>query len=92
MPTIMTWLQNDNIYVRLRFGNVCEDKAFNIREYKVGKIIPGQWHTIVFGGLWTKDKTGWFKVWLDKTLEVDEKGLKTWMDIDDRLFQVMIIP
>ena len=32
VPSIMTWLQNDNLYIRLRFGNVCEDKNFNMRE------------------------------------------------------------
>ena len=90
VPTIMTWIQNDNFYIRLRTGNVCEDKPYNSKEFKLGKVIPGKWHTLVFGGLWEKEKYGFFKVWFDKNLRVDESRIKTWMDTDDRLFQFRV--
>ena len=86
----MTWIQNDNFYIRLRTGSVCEDKPYNIREFKLGKIVPGQWNTLVFGALWEKEKNGWFKVWYNKNLRIDETRIKTWMETDDRLFQFRV--
>ena len=90
VPTVMSWIQNDNFYIRLRTGSVCEDKPFNSKEFKIGKIVPGKWHTLVFGALWEKEKYGWFKVWYDRNLRVDESRIKTWMDTDDRLFQFRV--
>ena len=51
-------------------------------------LIDSSAHPI--NNLFHINQDGWFKVWLDKTLEIDESGLKTWMDIDDRLFQFRV--
>jgi hypothetical protein len=90
VPGIMIWIQNDNLYVRLRTGSPCDEKGPNIREFKVGKIIAGKWHTLVFGGKWSKDRDGWFKVWYDRFLKVDEAHVRTWMDVDQRMFQFRV--
>ena len=90
VPSTMLWIQNDTLYIRLRFGSVCEDTKSNVREYKLGKVKPGQWHTIVFGSKWDKTKRGWFKVWFDRNLRVDDTGIKTFMDIDNRQFQFRV--
>lgn len=90
VPTTMVWLQNDNLYVRVRSGIVCNEEKGDVREYKIGKVVPGQWHTVVFGVLWHKEKEGWFKVWYDQKLRLDEENIKTFLDVDDRLFQFRV--
>lgn len=50
----------------------------------------GQWHTVIFGAKWDKDSDGWFKVWYDKKQRVDEEGITTFMDIDERQFQFRV--
>jgi len=90
VPTTMIWLQNDKLYIRLRSGVVCVEDAGSVHEFKIGTVVPGQWHTIVFGVNWHKKEKGWFKVWFDKKLRVDEENIKTFMDVDDRLFQFRV--
>jgi hypothetical protein len=69
---------------------MCTEKRGDVHEFKVGQVVPGQWHTVVFGVHWHKEKEGWFKVWFDKTLRIDEENIKTLVDVDDRLFQFRV--
>ena len=57
---------------------------------KLGKLTPGQWHTIVFKAYWHKLNLGVFKVWLDKKLVVNELRSMTFFDSDDRLFEFRV--
>jgi Polysaccharide lyase len=86
----MVWLQNDKLYVRLRSGVVCTEDKGDVQEFKIGDVVPGQWHTLMFGVLWHKDKRGWFKVWYDQKLRIDKEDVKTFLDTDDRLFQFRV--
>merc|ERR1711988_1337699 len=86
----MVWLQNDNLYVRVRSGIVCTEDKGDVREFKIGTVVPGQWHTLAFGVLWHKEKEGWFKVWLDNKLRIDKEDIKTFLDTDDRMFQFRV--
>lgn len=86
----MLWLQNDKLYIRLRTGVMCTERSGQVREFKVGQVSAGQWHTVVFGVHWHKEKEGWFKVWFDKQLRIDEQRIKTVVDIDDRMFQFRV--
>ena len=90
VPTTMVWIQNDKVYVRLRSGAVCEEDKGDVREFKIGTVVPGQWHTLAFGVLWHKEKEGWFKVWLDNKLRIDKEDIKTFLDTDDRMFQFRV--
>jgi hypothetical protein len=90
VPGIMVWIQGNRLYIRLRTGSVCDDNGPNLREFKLGTIVPGKWHTVVFGGKWSKNKDGWFKAWFDKSLRIDEQYIRTWMDVDDRMFQFRV--
>ena len=91
VPGTMVWIQSDKIYVRLRTGSPCIDHVPNIREFKVGRVVPGRWHTLVFGGKWTSNQDeGHFRVWFDKNLRIDETKIKTFMDTDERLFQFRV--
>lgn len=90
VPGVMLWIQDDNFYIRLRTGSVCDDHGANIVEFRVGKIQRGIWHSVVFGGKWSKNKDGWFKVWYDKDLKVDKSRIRTWMDVDDRAFEFRV--
>lgn len=89
VPTTMIWLQNDELKMRLRSGNVCQEENNNL-VFRIGRVRPGQWHTLVLGVLWRKDKRGWLKVWYDRKLTIDEVGLKTTIDVDFRLFQFRV--
>ena len=90
VPTTMVWIQNDKVYVRLRSGAVCQEDKGDVREFKIGTVVPGQWHTLAFGVLWHKEKEGWFKVWLDNKLRIDKEDIKTFLDTDDRMFQFRV--
>merc|ERR1711871_257245 len=90
VPTTMVWIQNDKVYVRLRSGAVCQEDKGDVREFKIGTVVPGQWHTLAFGVLWHKEKEGWFKVWLDNKLRIDKEDIKTFLDTDDRRFQFRV--
>jgi hypothetical protein len=35
---------NGVLYTKIRYGDVCQ-AAGNIKEFALGKITPGQWHT-----------------------------------------------
>lgn len=115
LPTTMVWIQNDELFIRLRSGTVCTE-LHSSHEFLVGRLTPGmsygmlmtyiyciqylpilffliclgKWHTLVFGVLWHKGKKGFFKVWLDEKLRVDEENLRTTVDVDDRLFQFRV--
>ena len=89
VPTTMVWIQNDELKMRLRSGSVCHEEDNNL-VFRLGKIQPGKWHTLVFGVLWHKEKKGWLKAWYDDKLTIDEKGLKTTLDTDLRLFQFRV--
>ena len=89
VPGTMFWIQNDVLYTKLRFGNPCIDKG-NIKEYKIGRVVPGKWHTIVFQVEWKKTETGFFKVWFDKDLRVDEKSVSTFFQTDHRLLEFRV--
>ena len=72
MPTVMVWVRGDNLFARYRFGNPCENihssKSHlekHTADFKLGKISPGFWHTVILGIHWHRDKKGWFKVWYD---------------------------
>ena len=86
----MVWIQNDKLYVRLRSGAVCQEDKGDVREFKIGQVTPGEWHTLAFGVLWHKEKEGWFKVWLDNKLRIDKEDIKTFLDTDDRMFQFRV--
>lgn len=90
VPTTMVWIQNDKLYVRLRSGAVCQEDKGDVREFKIGQVTPGEWHTLAFGVLWHKEKEGWFKVWLDNKLRIDKEDIKTFLDTDDRMFQFRV--
>jgi hypothetical protein len=90
VPGTAFWIQNDNLYTKLRWGNPCSDDGDDERRYKIGKVVPGQWHTVIFGAYWSQDKRGWFKVWYDKFLKVDVSNVHTFMQVDKRLFQLRI--
>ena len=90
VPTTMVWLQNDRLYVRLRSGMVCSEESGDVHEFKVGAVVPGQWHTMVFGAMWHKEDKGWFKVWYDQKLRYDEQNIRTFLDTDSRLFQFRV--
>jgi hypothetical protein len=89
VPTTMVWLQNDELYMRLRTGSVCSETNSST-EFLIGKVVPGQWHTLVFGVLWHKDVKGWLKVWFDKAIVINEVNLQTILEVDDRLFQFRV--
>ena len=89
VPGTVFWIQNDNLYAKLRWGSPCNDLG-DERRFKIGKVVPGQWHTLIFGAYWSQDKRGWFKVWFDKALKVDITGVHTFMQVDRRLFQLRI--
>merc|ERR1711871_1775461 len=80
----------DKLYVRLRSGAVCQEDKGDVREFKIGQVTPGEWHTLAFGVLWHKEKEGWFKVWLDNKLRIDKEDIKTFLDTDDRMFQFRV--
>ena len=90
VPTTMVWVYQGYVYTKLRTGHPCID-AGNIKEFKIGAVTPGKWHTIVLGILWHKEKKGWFKVWLDKKLRIDETWVKTFpKNIDNKLFEFRV--
>lgn len=98
-PTTMVWVRNDNLYTRYRFGHPCNNMHQKVehvttKEFKLGKVIPGVWHTIVLGIHWHRDKKGWFRVWYDENgppntfqLVVDDIDVHTLPELnDDRPF------
>jgi len=87
VPTTMVWIQNDDLHMRIRSGSVCIEDKEHEANFRIGKLIPGKWNTIVFGVHWHKKNHGWMKVWFNKKLVVDETDIMTTMNIDDRLFQ-----
>ena len=89
VPSTMVWIQNDELYTKLRSGDPCHD-TYNIEEFKIGRVTPGEWHSVVIGAYWHKDKVGWFKVWYDQQLKLDKQFIKTFMDTDDRSFEFRV--
>lgn len=77
------------LYTKLRSGDVCH-AADNIKEFKLGKITPGKWHTIVIGASWRHNGHGWFKTWFDNKLKVDEYEVDTIHDTDNRLYEFRV--
>jgi len=90
VPSTMFWLQGDMLYSRIRMGTPCKDGLDQRMEFKVGKVMPGVWHALVFGAHWSKRDDGWFTVWLDRKLRVDKMNLPTFMKVDHRLFQFRV--
>lgn len=68
------------------------------KEFKLGKVVPGVWHTIVLGVHWHRDKKGWFRAWYDENgppntfvLVVDDQMVHTLPELnDDRPFEFRI--
>jgi hypothetical protein len=89
VPGTMVWIHGDNIYIRVRYGTVCNESD-NKMEFKLGKVTPGQWQTLVFGVRWHAFEKGWFKAWLDERLVVEKSGIKTFFGIDDRFLEMRI--
>ena len=88
-PTTMTYLMGQELYSRVRYGDICNSNE-NIHIFKVGTVKAGQWHTVVIGANWQSKKTGFFRVWFDGMLAVDEQNLETTPDIDKRFLQFRV--
>ena len=90
VPTTMVWLENDNVFTKVRFGDICHDRH-NIKKFWIGKAIPGRWHTFVIGAHWHNEtEEGWFNVVYDKKVVVNEKKIRTFPDIDNRTFELRV--
>lgn len=63
VPTTMTYIRGVNLYTRLRYGDVCVGSG--VKVFKVGKVKPGIWHTLVLGVSWQSRSNGYFKMWFD---------------------------
>ena len=88
-PSTMVWIEGQLLFTKLRYGDPCHDGG-NIREFQVGKITPGRWHTLLLGVKWHPDNQGWFKVYLDKKIRVNEKSVRTIHDTDERLYEFRV--
>ena len=88
-PATMVWIEGQTLFTKLRHGDPCHDKD-NIREFQIGKITPGRWHTLLLGIKWHPDDKGWFKVYLDKKIRVNEKSVRTIHDTDQRLYEFRV--
>jgi len=87
-PTTMVWIRGNKLFTRVRYGSICENRQQTI--FKLGKVVPGKWHTLVLGVSWEKLNKGFFQAWFDGSLIVDLKNIATTVDIDKRYFQFRV--
>ncbi|CAG7918000.1 unnamed protein product [Penicillium olsonii] len=87
MPSSMIWIVGDQLYTRVKQGNICAQKTQTFP--KLATISAGEWHKIEIQATWKSDGTGVYKIWLDGKNVLDKSGLATTID-DDRAFQFRV--
>lgn len=88
-PATMIWAKDGVLYTRIRHGSPCHS-AINVKEYKLGDIIPGKWHTVVIGANWRHNRKGWFKGWFDGHQKINVIDANTIHDTDQRLYEFRV--
>ena len=88
-PATMIWAKDSALYTRIRFGSPCHAGP-NIKEYKLGDIEKGKWHTIVIGANWRHNQKGWFKGWFDGVERINVLNTNTIHDTDARLYEFRV--
>ena len=88
-PATMIWARDSALYTRIRFGSPCHSGP-NIREYKLGDIQVGKWHTVVIGASWRHNHKGWFKGWFDGHQRLNVLNSNTIHDTDARLYEFRV--
>ncbi|KAI0395790.1 polysaccharide lyase family 20 protein [Xylariaceae sp. FL0594] len=66
MPSTMVWIVGDQLYTRVKYGDVCPTSAQKTRTFpKLATVTAGEWHRIELQVSWQSDSTGYFKIWYD---------------------------
>ena len=85
----MVWAKGGYMYTRIRYGTPCFS-AVNTKEFLLGKIVPGQWHTVVIGASWRANNKGWFRSWFDGEKKVDVFDFNTIHNYDSRRYEFRV--
>jgi hypothetical protein len=85
MPATMIWMEGTELNVRVKTGTSCSQDVNIWRS--LANVTAGEWHTVVIGAKWEADNSGWFNLWLDGNLVVDEANLATTVMDDRRPFE-----
>ncbi|CZT09031.1 uncharacterized protein RCO7_09864 [Rhynchosporium graminicola] len=66
MPSSMIWISGNQLYSRVKTGNVCPVSEQQINPFNsLATVTAGAWHKVVIQAKWRSDTTGYYKIWLD---------------------------
>jgi len=88
-PTTMIWVQNVNLYTRIRYGNPCDDNE-NEKILKLSKVSKGIWHTITLEISWSTESSGKMDVWFDGVQVAHTENIATLPRVSKRQYQFRV--
>ncbi|KAI1818481.1 polysaccharide lyase [Poronia punctata] len=66
MPSTMIWIDGDQLYSRVKYGEVCPTSEQKTTTFKnLATVTAGVWHRVELQVSWKSDDTGYFKLWYD---------------------------